>query len=136
MSQSPSPAATGGFTLIETMVAMVILSVTAVTLAPLMLRSARTATSAAASVHQNAVLSTEVGRLGALPFDSLPTGTTCVTVTTPPLPHTRCTTVNSISSKVHEFIVIITPSGNSLLKPDTVRFERTKASNGSPLNTP
>ena len=129
-------ASTGGFTLIETMVAMVILCLTAVTLAPLMLRSARTATSAAASVHENAVLSTEVGRLNALPFDSLPTGTTCVTVTTPPLPHTRCTTVNNVSSKVHQVIVVITPSGNALLKPDTVTFDRTKANNGSPLNTP
>ncbi len=60
------------------MVAMVILCLTALTLAPLMLRATRTATTAEATMYQQAVMSTEGSRLNALPFDALSTGTACV----------------------------------------------------------
>jgi hypothetical protein len=47
-------------------------------------------------------------------------------VSTPPQPYQRCTTINNISSKVQQLIVVVTPSGNTLLHPDTVRLTRTK----------
>ena len=72
----------------------------------------------------------------AVPFDSVASGTTCTTVSTPPFPHTRCTTVNNISSKVKQVIIVVTPSGNLLLHPDTTVVVRTKNGNGAPLNTP
>jgi len=72
-------------------------------------------------------MSTEVGRLNAMKFDLLPLGTTCVTVSAQPLPHTKCTTVTSISATQRRVTVIITPSSNSYVKPDTVTFDRTQA---------
>jgi prepilin-type N-terminal cleavage/methylation domain-containing protein len=126
----------GGFTLVEAMVAIVLLAVSSLALGALLMRASRTAIAAASTVQATASLSTEVGRLQVLPFDQLSSGTSCVTVNTPPYPHTRCTTVNNVSSKVREVIVVVTPSGNSLLKPDTVKMSRTKNGNNSPLNTP
>lgn len=136
MKRALPPSSAAGFSLVEIMVAMVILSLTAVTLAPLMLGATRTARGAEAMLYEQAVLSTEVGRLNALPFDSLSTGTACLTTAAAPLPHTRCTTVTSLSSTVYRVKVIVTPSGGSILKPDTVTFDRTQSSASNPLNTP
>jgi prepilin-type N-terminal cleavage/methylation domain-containing protein len=127
---------TGGFTLVEVMVSMVLLSVAAVTLGGLLFKAARTAQLTADVVHSTAALSQEINRVDAVPFDSLPAGTTCTTVSTPPFPHTRCTTVNNVSSKVKSVIVVVTPSGNTLLHPDTTTVIRSKPDNGKPLSTP
>jgi prepilin-type N-terminal cleavage/methylation domain-containing protein len=135
MKTSPPPSPTAGFTLVEIMVAMLILGLTAVSLAPLMLRASRTAVGTEGMLYENAILSTEIGRLTALPYEALPTGTTCVTVTTRPLPHTRCTTVSTLSTTASRISVVVTPSGNTLIKPDTVTFERTLAP-VNPLATP
>jgi prepilin-type N-terminal cleavage/methylation domain-containing protein len=135
MKRSPFPSSAAGFSLVEIMVAMVVLSLTALSLAPLMLRASRTGKSAEAMLYEQAVLSTEVGRLNALPFDVLSTGTTCQTISTAPLAHTRCTTVTSVSSTVYRVMVVVTPSGSGL-KPDTVTFDRTEASTYNPLSYP
>lgn len=124
-----------GFSLVEIMVAMVVLCLTALTLAPLMLRATRTATTAEATMYQQAVMSTEGSRLNALPFDSLSPGSACVSSSTAPLAYTRCTTVTSVSSGVYRVSVVVTPS-NSQIKPDTVTFDRTQANTWNPLSTP
>jgi prepilin-type N-terminal cleavage/methylation domain-containing protein len=134
MSQ-PAPRQRG-FTLIESMVAVVLLAIASLAMGGVLIRASRTATAAGSTIHATAALSTEVGRMNALPYDQLATGTTCVTVSAQPYPHTRCTTVNSLNAKQHEVIVIVTPSGNPLLVPDTVRFERTKTGGNTALNTP
>jgi hypothetical protein len=77
----------------------------------------------------------EAARLGALPFDLLAAGTTCVSVREPPFPHTRCSTVNNVSSKVNQVTVVVTPSGTSLLQPVTTSFNRTISGNGKPLKS-
>lgn len=127
MRPSRSLSSRSGFTLVEVMVAVVILGITALSLAPLMLRSARSATGVSGGAYQTALMSTEVGRLNALPFSVLTAGTTCVTVSAQPFPHTRCTTVADVSSTRRRVTLIITPSANPLVKPDTVIFDRTYA---------
>lgn len=136
MSRFPHAGSEVGFSLIEALVAMTLLSIVLLSLAPLSFRAAHGAVEANGAAHQTAALTSEVGRLDVLPFESLPVGTTCVTVSTPPFPHTRCTTVNNVSSKRKQVIVVVTPSGNSLLKPDTTIIERTPAGKANPLNTP
>ena len=70
-----------------------------------------------------------------LSIASLAPGTTCITVSDP-LPGTRCTTINNVTSRVKEVTVVVTPSGNPLLKPITTTFTRTTSGNGTPLKTP
>jgi prepilin-type N-terminal cleavage/methylation domain-containing protein len=136
MSQHSAATGQKGFTIVEALVAVVLLSIGSLALGALLMRASRTAIAAASSVQATASLSTEVSRLNAVPFDQLTVGTVCETVTTPPYPHTRCTTVNNVSSKAHEVIIVVTPSGNSLIRPDTVRFRRSKSSGNAALNTP
>ena len=127
MKQLRSVSSSGGFTLVEIMISMVILGIMAVSLAPLMLRSSHTATGASGGTYQTAAMSTEVARLNAMRFDLLSLGTACVTVSAQPLPYTKCTTVTAISATQRRVTVIITPSSNSYVKPDTVTFDRTQA---------
>jgi prepilin-type N-terminal cleavage/methylation domain-containing protein len=131
----PSPR-TGGFTLVEVMVSMTLLSIASLALAPLLFRGARAAAATGNAAYQTATMSGEVAKVDAIPFDLLVMGTTCVTVTAPPFPHTRCTTVNNISAKTKQVTVVVTPSGNDLLQPVTTVVTRTISGNGNPLKTP
>ena len=130
-TQNASPT-TGGFTLVEVMVSMTLLSVASMALGSMLFRAARQATATSAAAHQTAELSGEVSRMDALPFDQLTPGTTCVTIATPPA--TKCTTINSVSAKVKQVTVVVTPSGNPLLHPITTTFTRTIAGNASGTN--
>jgi prepilin-type N-terminal cleavage/methylation domain-containing protein len=136
MTTSSAPASkNAGFTLIEVMVSMTLLSVASLALGSMLFRATRQAGAASAGVQQTASLSGEVSRLDAMPFELLAPGTTCVTESTPDL-STRCTTINTVSPKVKQVTVVVTPSGNPLLQPITTTFTRTVSGNGQPLNTP
>jgi len=129
----------GGFTLVEVLVSLMILSVGTVALAALLLRSARQATAASALVYQNAALTTEVGRLSPLPFDQLVAGNTCINVTTGLFLHQRCVAIADLSAKSRRVTVTVTPTGATQLVAQSTSFERSIAgtSNGTnPLNTP
>ena len=129
----PAPRDETGFALVEVMVAMVVTAVAVLGLGVVMVRTSRTALASAGSVYRSAAATAEVSRLSALPFDSLATlAAGCVTVNEPPQPYQRCTTINNISSRVQELIIVVTPSGNTLLKPDTVKLRRSRSNgNGS-----
>jgi prepilin-type N-terminal cleavage/methylation domain-containing protein len=129
----PSPE-TGGFTLVEVMVSMTLLSVGSLALAGMLVRATRQAGAASAGAYQTAMVSGEVSRMGAAPYDLLVAGTTCVSITSP-FQGTRCTTINNVSAKVKQVTVVVTPSGNPLLHPITTSFTRSISGNGNPLKT-
>jgi prepilin-type N-terminal cleavage/methylation domain-containing protein len=130
-TQNASPQ-TGGFTLVEVMVSMTLLSVGSIALGSMLFRATRQATATSAAAHQTAELAGEVSRMDALPFELLAAGTTCENIATPPA--TRCTTINNVSAKVKQVTVVVTPSGNPLLQPITTSFTRTKSGNASGTN--
>ena len=126
-----------GFTLIEVLVSLMILSVGSLALGTLLLRGTRSATAASAVTYQTAALSSEVGRLGALPFSALAAGTTCVNVTTGPFLHSRCAAIVDVSAKVKRVTVTVTPTAPTSLQPLATSFERSISGNAvNPLLTP
>jgi prepilin-type N-terminal cleavage/methylation domain-containing protein len=118
-----------GFTLIEVMVSIMILSVGSLALGTLLVRGARSATAASAVSYQTAALSGEVGRLGALPFSQLAAGNTCVDITTGPFLHTRCANIVVVSDKVKRVTVTVTPTPPTHLQPLSSSFERSVSGN-------
>jgi prepilin-type N-terminal cleavage/methylation domain-containing protein len=135
MTTHPSSSKTGGFTLVEVMVSMTLLSVASLSLGTLLFRAARLANATSVSSYQTAMISTESSKLSTLPFDQLPAaGTTCVNITTP-FTGTQCTTILNVSAKVKEVTVVITPTGSSLVQPVTSSFTRSISGNGNPLKT-
>jgi prepilin-type N-terminal cleavage/methylation domain-containing protein len=135
IKQSRTSQTDGGFTLVEVLVSLTLLSVASLALGSMLFRATRQAGAASTGSYQTAMISGEVSRLGASPFELLAPGTTCITVTEP-FPGTRCTTINNVSSKVKEVTVVVTPSGNPLQQPITTTFTRTISGNGTPLKTP
>jgi prepilin-type N-terminal cleavage/methylation domain-containing protein len=125
-----------GFTLVEVLVTITILSSGILVLGGMLLRSARAAEAASAASYQTAAMATEVARLDALPFAQLAAGTTCDTLATSQLPRIRCSIVAVVSSKVTRVTVRVTPIGNPLIPADSVIFERSISGNGTPLATP
>jgi prepilin-type N-terminal cleavage/methylation domain-containing protein len=126
-----------GFTLVEVLISVTVLSLGLVLLGSLLIRSTRQATAASSVVYENAALTQQVSRLGAMPFAALAAGSTCTTVTAHPLPHQICTTITSVNSKRKTVKVKITPTGNPLLSADSTMFERSISGNAAPpLMTP
>ena len=113
---------------------MTLLSVGSLALARMLVTATRLAGAAAANSYQTAMVSAEVSRYDATPFELLTAGTTCTSITNP-FQGTRCTTINNVSSKVKQVTVVVTPSGNPLLHPITTSFTRSISGNGNPLKT-
>jgi len=112
-----------GFTLIEIMVSVTVMAFGILLLGSLLLRSSRSAEAASAASYRTALMAAEMGRYDAIPFSSLAAGTTCTTSTAAPLPNTLCTTVTSLSAKVMQVKVKVTPTLSSI-PADSVMFER------------
>lgn len=113
-----------GFTLIELIVTVVVLSTLLLGVAAMMARTYRGGSQATASGYRNAELMAEVGRLTSLPYGYLAAGTTCASVTAAPFPHTTCSIVTFVDAEHRQVQVVVTPTASSLLTPDTVTFER------------
>ena len=121
-----------GFTLIEILVSITILSVGILALGTMMARGAKTAGAASALSYQTNVLVAEAARMDAIPFTLLVAGTTCDTVAAPPLPRIRCSTITNINPKLRRVRVLVTPTNNPLLRPDSVLFERSISGDATP----
>jgi prepilin-type N-terminal cleavage/methylation domain-containing protein len=136
MSRPIGPTQTKGFTLIEVMISMTLLTLGTVALATLLLRATKQATAVSMGVYATAAVSEEMGRLGAVPFSSLAAGTTCVNVTAHPLPNTRCTVITDVNAKRKTVTVTVTPT-DATISAVSVSFERSISGDAvPPLNTP
>jgi prepilin-type N-terminal cleavage/methylation domain-containing protein len=126
-----------GFTLVEVLVTITLISTGILVLGGMLLRSARAAEAASAVSYQTAAMASEVARLDALPFTALAAGTTCDTLAVAQLPRIRCSIVAVVSPKVTRVTVRITAIGNPLVPADSVIFERSISGDVvPPLNTP
>lgn len=123
-----------GFTLIESLAAIILLSLAMLALGSLMTRSSQQAIASASAVQTTAAMTTEVGRVNVLPWAQLTAGTTCETVTTGQMPRVRCTTITDVSTTEKDIRIIVTPT-NTTVRPDTVRVQRTKTDASGPLST-
>jgi len=116
-------------------VAMVLLAVAVSSLAAMMYSVSQNGMKATGNAYRNGILMQEVNRLEGVPYDSIPVGTTSVSVTTAPYKHTRVITVlEPVANVVKTIKVVITPT-DTKLKPDTVSFTRTKSRTSKVLCT-
>ncbi len=122
-----------GFTLVEVMVAMCILTVAAAVMVAPLYRYAQRTDVVAFAQARNGLLAEQVNRLTALPFDSLDSRVGCVTPASGPLPHTRCITLTVVSGVQKRVRLVITPV-NTTVRPDTVIFDRTQPAGSNPFS--
>lgn len=137
MSYSPAMRRSpeSGFSIIELLVAMLLLTLLLLGLVPLSLKVSRMSTQSTALTQRSAALGGEVQRLETLPFDSLAAGTTCASFVSSSFPHTNCVTVSIVNPKTKRLTVVVTPTGG-VLGADSTVIERSRGSTGNPLNLP
>lgn len=123
-----------GFALIEAIVAIVILGIAITTLAALMVQVSRGALRVSGDSYKNNVLTQELNRVGAMPYDSLAVGTQTVSITAQPYPHTRVITVTEPASRVKRIQIVVTPIGY-YFKGDTAIVYRRNFAPTNSFNT-
>lgn len=123
-----------GFSLVEVIVAMLLLSIAISALASLTFSVSQHAVKVSGGAFRNAVLMHEVNRLETLPYDSLPVATVSTGVTTGPYKHNRVVTIAEPATAVKTVQIVITPL-NTRFRPDTIKFTRTRARTTRVLNT-
>lgn len=122
-----------GFTLIEILIAIVILGTVGVGLARLMMTASTRATTSGAVSYRAAALNAEVSRVAALPPGSLADGTTTRTVTAQPFPHT-VTTVATTASGLQTVTITITPTGSRAIPARSRTLTRAASASYNPFN--
>ena len=124
-----------GIALVEVIVAMVLLAVAVAALASLIYSVSQSSLLATGNAYRNGVLMQEINRLEGIPYDSIPVGTTTVSVSTAPYPHTRVVTVTEPVAAVMKTVKVVITPANLKFKPDTISFTRTKARTSKVLCT-
>lgn len=120
-----------GFALIEAIVAIVILGIAITTLAALMVQVSRGALRVSGDSYKHNVLTQELNRVGAMPYDSLAVGTQTVSVSEQPYPHTRVITVTEPASRVKRIQIVVTPTGYYFKRDTAIVYRR----NFAPTNS-
>lgn len=123
-----------GFSLIEVIVSMILLAIAVSSLAALTHSVSQSSIKVTGAAYRNGILMHEVNRLIALPYDSLGTGETAITVTDGNYPHTRVMTVAEPGDRLKTVRIIVTPV-NPKYKADTLTFFRTNARTSKVLCT-
>ena len=121
-----------GFTLIEVVVAMVLLSIVLTMLATFSMGTATQLVNLSRGDVRQAVTLREVNRLAALPYDQLPGAAGCRTDTIANLGHTSCVTVVN-GNKNRTVQLVVTPQWSGIYA-DTVVLQRAAAAY-NPFNT-
>lgn len=132
MKRARAAGPPAGFTLIEVVVAMVLLAVVLTMLASFSMGTARQLVTLSRSDVRQAITLREVNRLAALPYDSLPAEAGCRTVTVANLVHTSCVTITN-GTRNRTVQVIVTPQRAGTYA-DTVVLQRA-AGAYNPLDT-
>jgi prepilin-type N-terminal cleavage/methylation domain-containing protein len=124
-----------GFSVVEVIVAMVLLAIAVSSLAALTYSVSQSAMTATANAYRNGVLMQEVNRLEGLPYDSIPAAITSVDVFTGPYHYTKKINVAEPTIQLVKTIQVIIVPQNTKFKPDTATFIRTKAKTSHVLCT-
>lgn len=123
----------GGFTLVESLLALIMVSVVLMLMAPAIFHVANERVTVDAAGRREALLRGQFNRMASLPFANLDAQAGCTNVATPLLPHQRCITVTSLSTVERRIQIKITPT-STLVPKDSVQLTRTDR-RANPFNT-
>jgi prepilin-type N-terminal cleavage/methylation domain-containing protein len=122
-----------GLTLIEVLVAMVIMSVVLVALGGLMFDVARQTRLSAATTYRSAAAQRASAWVEGMPWDSLSPSAGCASGVSGQLTYDRCLTVVDSTPRMKIITVVVTPTGTLTATPDTFVVIRNRARSASPM---
>jgi prepilin-type N-terminal cleavage/methylation domain-containing protein len=120
-----------GFSLVEVVVTIALLSIALASLAPLASRVARLSRRSTVEAQRTAILAGEVQRVEMVSFSSLSPGTSCSDFAHADFPHTECVTVADVDSQTKRVSIIVTPTDGPA---DTTVFDRSEGARDNPLS--
>lgn len=123
-----------GFSLIEVMVAMTMLSIILLSLAKLSTVAGVRGRTNGLVAKRNAVMQLEANRLDAVPFDSLANLTSATTTDTSLklFNYKRRLTISKPATTRYSIKIVVLPMSDTT-KKDSLTFERTRPPSGTPL---
>lgn len=124
MSRPRPDARRAGLSLLELLLAVVVLGMAGAGLGKLMLGAAEAGRTAGAIGYRTAVLNAEVARIAAAGPNDLTDGTTTTTVTTPPFPYQLTSAVRT-SGAIRTVTITVTPTGGRAIAPIVRIMQRT-----------
>ena len=126
-----------GFTLIEVVVAMVLLSTVLVMLAGMTFQTAQRSVDLHSTGSRQALMLQEVNRMSALDYDDVAAEVGCRTLDAGDgMQYNSCISTTPVGVNSAQVQVIMSPVRASLIKPDTVRFVHSKPPTSNPLCSP
>jgi prepilin-type N-terminal cleavage/methylation domain-containing protein len=127
-------SARSGFTLLELLIAVVIVGFSSIGMLRLLVTGAQASRNAGALGYRTAVLNAQVSRIASAPPGSLTDGTTTTTVTTLPFTYTLTVTV-ATSGSAQSVTITVTPTGAGAISAVTRVISRTVATSSDPFST-
>jgi len=124
----------GGFSLVEAMVALVMIAVSAIILLPITWNIALQTRRTTVENQRTAVLGAEAENVSTIEYDELESGTTCFEFSNSDFPHTKCITVTELGGNRKRVTVVVTPHGGYGVGADTLVVERSRPGRYNPLN--
>jgi hypothetical protein len=120
--------------LIEVVIALTILSVVLLALSGIMWQMGRHTRLSGLVGSRSAALESAASLAQSVRWDSLTALPGCATDSSGALVFTRCFEVQALGPSLRQVRVIVTPTGVTLLKAETLMVQRTRPSAISPLN--
>ena len=113
-----------GFTLIEVMIAITLISIVSVMLTPVIVYQARRDRLATAATYRWALSAEAINRINATPAAALLEGTSCDTAAALPIRFSRCLTVSNLTTRLQRVTVVVEPIDYAWIPSDTLLIER------------
>lgn len=123
-----------GFSLVEVLLALGILSGVLIALGGLMFQLARHARQSGAVGYRSAAVTSAASWAEGVPWDSISGIIGCTTDSVGPMAYTQCTSVQNPSPRTRRIIIVINPTGRITTAPDTIVVERSRPRSLSPFN--
>lgn len=127
-------AAQGGVSLIEVVVALAILTVVLLALSGIMWEMGRHTRVSGVVGARSAALESATSLAQSVRWDSLDALPGCQTDSSGTLVFTRCFEVQAVAPSRREVRVIVTPTGPTVLRPETLVVQRNRPRARSPLD--
>ena len=118
-----------GFSLVEVMIALTIMSVVLIALGGLMFQVAQQSRSSAATTYRTAAAQKAAAHIQTLPWNNIDGASGCTADSSGLMAYNRCISVTNPSAEMKQVTVVISPTGLFTALPETllvVRSQKTR----------
>jgi prepilin-type N-terminal cleavage/methylation domain-containing protein len=127
---------TRGFTLVEALIAIVVVAIISLSLTPVMVYQARRERIATAATYRWALSAESINRVNSIPAALLAQGTTCDTAAALPIRFQRCIAVVNTTARLQTVTVTVRPLDFGWIPGDTTVIGRANNVGGLNLGGP